>query len=120
MNSLEKMVNDYLIKVGINISYSIILHKYQYDFGCRDKRMLLEIQGDYWHGNTNLPRFKGGIGLNEIQKNKKDIDEAKKDFAESHNLKLFVVWEDDIRKNIEDALQDFVSYYWEHNNVKEV
>tara|TARA_B100001059_G_C17834983_1_gene587410 strand:- start:500 stop:1447 length:948 start_codon:yes stop_codon:yes gene_type:complete len=103
MNKLEEKVFDYLQdNTDDEWVFSVILGKYQYDFGCKDKRILIEVQGDYWHGNEDLFNEDGSDGkrkLNNNQINKKIIDIEKKEFADKHNLKLYVIWEADINND---------------------
>ena len=59
--------------MGLFPKFSVILGYYQYDFGFKNNRILLEVQGDYWHGNPVLFNEDGSSNkrmLNEIQKNK--------------------------------------------------
>jgi very-short-patch-repair endonuclease len=100
MNKIERIVHDYLLEISENFKYSTILGYFQFDFGIKDKRILIEVDGDYWHGN---PAFYNNIGcegkkiLNSIQlKNiKRDLD--KNMFAEKNNLKIIRIWESQIK-----------------------
>ena len=77
MNGIETIVNDYLKTMDIDFKYSVILNNYQYDFGIKSLRILIEVNGDYWHGN---PKFYNNDGsndkkiLNEIQRYKIDVN----------------------------------------------
>jgi G:T-mismatch repair DNA endonuclease (very short patch repair protein) len=99
-NQLEKDIQKKMEEMGIFLEYSVILGYHQYDFGHKEKRILLEIQGDYWHGNPRLYNKKGTKGkrkLNDIQKSNMKNDTVKKDFADKHELKIFYLWECDFR-----------------------
>lgn len=87
----------------------IILGHYQYDFGNRELRILIEVQGDYWHGNKNMFNIDGSEGkrkLNLTQLKKMKIDEDKKLFALNHGFKYIEIWENDINKNNFSALEN--------------
>lgn len=56
---------------------------------------LIEVDGDYWHGNPN------SVNENELtpmQKHNKKVDEYKDEWALMQNLPLLRFWESDIRK----------------------
>lgn len=100
MNKVEMAVNDQLLKRNLNFDYSVILNFHQFDFGCKKYKILLEVNGDYWHGN---PIFygdeEGKKKLNNIQNIKINKDKEKEKFAKEHNLNLFIIWENDINNN---------------------
>ncbi len=93
INNIEKIVQLKLKELGIKMKYSVILGFKQYDFGSKKYRILLEVNGDYWHGNPNKYSFEK---LNDIQKSNIKKDALKSEFAEKHGLKLFTIWEADI------------------------
>lgn len=99
MNKIEKKVYDYLINMGIDVKFSVILASYQYDFGIKDKKILIEVDGDYWHGNPNYYNENGSNEkkkLNKIQMNKINRDIEKNSWAISRGFKLIRIWEEDI------------------------
>jgi G:T-mismatch repair DNA endonuclease (very short patch repair protein) len=92
MNNLEKDVQKVLNEFGIQMKYSVIFCYKQFDFGIKDKKILLEVQGDYWHGNPEIYSEH-----NEIQKRNTENDKSKAQIAEKHGYKLFYIWESDFR-----------------------
>ena len=99
MNGIERTVFNYLKNRNVNVKYSVILASYQFDFGIKDERILIEVDGDYWHGNPKLYNEDGSNGkrkLNEIQWNKKSKDIEKTKWAESRGFKLIRIWESEI------------------------
>ena len=96
----EIKVEEWLKEHKVNYSYSPILNagnrNFQYDFIIYDKRILIEVQGDYWHGN---PKTFKESDLNNIQLTKKANDIIKKKFAESKGFILLTIWEYDINNN---------------------
>lgn len=116
INRIEMLVQTALEQRGIvGFSYCVILNGMQFDFGSREHRILLEVQGDYWHGNPELfsdsdPHKRK---LSDLQKSKilRDIDKA--EFCKRCGLKLFVIWESQINKGdfavldeINDAIKE--------------
>lgn len=94
INKIETIVSNKLSELNLDFSYSVILGNFQYDFGNKENKILIEVQGDYWHANP-----KKYTVLNEIQQFKVEKDILKKEFALKHGFKLFYIWEDDIIKN---------------------
>lgn len=87
-----EMVFENILKQNfIEYEYSPILDKYQYDFKIKNKRILIEVDGDYWHGNPEMYEE-----FNHIQLSKKKRDKEKEEFAKKHNFKLFRIWESDL------------------------
>lgn len=100
MNKIEKIVYNYIVNKGLNIKFSVILGKHQYDFGIKDKRILIEIDGDYWHSNPKLFNKDGTDGkrkINKTQLSKTEKDIIKTNFALKHNFKLIRIWEDEVK-----------------------
>lgn len=95
-NKIEKMVENELLKRNMIFEYSIIMDYKQYDFGHKDKKILLEVQGDYWHGNPNLYKKEN---LNDVQIKNINKDIEKNSFAKKHNFYLYYIWEQDILNN---------------------
>jgi G:T-mismatch repair DNA endonuclease (very short patch repair protein) len=98
--SIEKIVEEELIRRNIKYKYSKILHrKYQYDFIIGDD-ILLEVMGDYWHGNPLIYGNESGKRkLSERQKFKVQRDEEKKAFAEKYGYKMWYIWESEIKNS---------------------
>ena len=99
MNRIEKIVYDYIINLNIDVKFSVILGYLQFDFGIKDKRILIEIDGDYWHGNPLLFNVDGSDNkrkLNNQQLDKIEKDIKKTEFALKHNFKLIRIWENEI------------------------
>lgn len=56
---------------------------------------LIEVDGDYWHGN---PESINESELTPMQKHNKKVDKYKDDWALMQNLPLLRFWESDIKK----------------------
>ena len=62
--------------------------------------LVIECDGDYWHGNINNPRFKT---LNEKQIKTKEKDKLRTKELQEIGFKVLRLWESDIEKmNIQD------------------
>lgn len=74
-------------KIDGNLKYKI------YDFIINDK-ILIEIDGDYWHGNSQFFKV-----LNETQLKNKENDDFKNELAKMNNMTLIRFWENEIINN---------------------
>lgn len=92
MNNLEKDVQNKLQELGVEMKYSVIFCQKQFDFGNKERKILLEVQGDYWHGNPKIY-----TELNDIQKANIEKDKYKFELAQKHGCQLFYIWESDFR-----------------------
>ena len=107
----ESILENYLKQNNISYDYSAIMgdskRNYQYDFIIHGKRILIEVDGDYWHAN---PNYKPERPLTEQQKKNILNDKEKDKFAEEHNFKLIRIWESEIKNGdfskIKEALND--------------
>lgn len=106
-SSTEMAVENWLINHNVEYDYSPIMGSentgiYQYDFIIHKKRLLIEVQGDYWHGNPNMFNEDGSDGkrkLNDTQKIKQEKDKLKEEFAKNHNFDLIYIWEEEVNNN---------------------
>lgn len=91
-NLLKDLINKKMIK---SYKYSFILKNRQFDFVVNEN-IIIEVHGDYWHGNTSIPKFKN---LTDRQKMKKLDDKIKEKLAKDNGYKYFYFWENDINNN---------------------
>jgi len=70
-----------------------ILHGYQCDIFIPSMNLIIECDGDYWHGNKNNPRYKI---LNEFQIKKQRIDNLRTKELLERGFKVIRLWESDI------------------------
>jgi G:T-mismatch repair DNA endonuclease (very short patch repair protein) len=109
--SIERKVENKLKELGItDFNFSQVLNrKYQYDFRI-GKDILLEVHGDYWHGNPKkYGNDKNLKPLNEQQKTKISQDKIKEIYAKENGWKLFVIWEEEINKQDWSILKEILN-----------
>jgi very-short-patch-repair endonuclease len=98
-NKLEKFVSYILDKNNIKYNFQFFLNKdgvcKSYDFKLKDTNILLETDGDYWHGGPSLDKH--FYKLEEVKQN----DLFKDQFAKNNGFMLLRFWESDIYKNPE-------------------
>jgi len=98
-SKFEKDLGDFIekeFKIKL-ISQHKIGYKY-YDFIIEGTKLLIEADGDYFHGNPEV--FKS-IELNEMQLTAKNNDLYKNALASSKGYKLLRIWENDFNNNKE-------------------
>jgi very-short-patch-repair endonuclease len=95
--SIEVKISKILIESDIKFEtqYEINFNKTfrLYDFYLPELNLLIEADGDYWHGNPN--KFKT---LNEVQLLNKNNDVFKNELAKENGYNLIRFWETDIKK----------------------
>jgi very-short-patch-repair endonuclease len=99
MNKIETKVYDYVKSINSSVKFSVMLASYQFDFGIKDKKILIEVDGDYWHGNPKYYNKDGSGGLkvlNGVQLAKISKDEEKMKWATSRGFTVLRIWEDEV------------------------
>lgn len=95
---IEKVIQKLLIKHEIRFKQQFRIYfngrKFkQYDFYLPEKNVLIEADGDYWHGNPKIYKT-----LNETQILNKENDFLKEKLAKERQISLMRYWESDILK----------------------
>ena len=97
MNKLEKLVADELDKASIPYYFQYFITENEicksYDFKIKGKPIIIEVDGDFWHGNPNTKSHH--IHVDETQEN----DKLKTEMAEKRGLKIIRLWESDVKKD---------------------
>lgn len=101
---IEKIIENLLKENNINYKYSFILENRQFDFCLLDYNIIIECDGDYWHGN---PKFYSI--LTEQQKMKQKDDLIKTNIAKKNNFFVFHFWEYDINNNLDDIKKQILN-----------
>ena len=104
-NNVETVVQSELIRRNVPFEFGVVLGGFQFDFGNKQNRILLEVHGDYWHanpiiyGNDKRP-------INDIQRRKVERDVIKSQFCLDNNFRLFTIWESDVKIRNFSVLDD--------------
>lgn len=101
---IEKKIENFLIEANIDYIYSYILKKRQYDFYIKNENILIEADGDYWHGNPAKYNF-----LTDHQILKQKDDKIKDRIAKEEGFKILRFWEFDIYHNFEKIKNKIIS-----------
>jgi very-short-patch-repair endonuclease len=103
MNKLEKLVASILDKNNIKYKHQFFLSKdgvcKSYDFKIKDTNILLEIDGDYWHGGPGVEKH--FYKLEEVKEN----DILKTQMATENGFSLIRIWESNIYQQPDIIIQ---------------
>lgn len=98
MNRLEKLFADELDRLGIKYVFQFFISNGEvcksYDFKIKKEPVIIEVDGDYWHGNPETKSHCRGVG------SVKENDIIKEQMANDRGYQVIRFWEADIKKNI--------------------
>lgn len=89
----EKITESILLKLKINYMKKINIGYYNCDFVINN--MVIEVQGDYWHGN---PKFYSVF--DKIQQKNIDRDKRKVTYLSNKGYVVICLWENDLKTNL--------------------
>jgi len=96
ISSLEQKLIDFFDKNGIQYHFQFFIgdtDKYAYDFKIKNKNIIIELDGDYWHGGPGCKKYHDDV------ENTKTRDTLKQEYAIQKGFKILRFWESDIKKN---------------------
>lgn len=96
--SIEKTIENFLLEESIPYKYSFILKGAQFDFNLVGTNILIECDGDFWHGN---PKFYSSFC--SVQRRIKARDIEKNQIAAANGFTLLRFWEDEINNDFENV-----------------
>lgn len=106
-SSLELRIQSILDSLLIEYTRNRFLGNYNFDFIFKNK-IILEIQGDYWHGNPNKYKENDILFGGKTAKMIWNKDLKKKEFVEKRGFKIFYLWETDINKMTDEEIINFL------------
>ena len=109
---IEKVINEVLQDLNVDYErYAKPVKEYKYEADFLIGNIILEINGDYYHGNPNFFNTLDTIQTINVKK-----DAIKKEIFESHGYKVYYLWEYDICNNIDD-IKNKIACIIRNNNV---
>lgn len=102
----EKKLKKILKSIFLQVTPQFNIGSLKYDFYIKDKNLLIEFNGDYWHCNPTkyLPDYFHTIkGMTAKELWKKDNQKTK--IAKDNGYKIITIWEDDFNKQREKEIQ---------------
>jgi len=109
-SKLEKRVNNILCDWKITYVSQFISGYYSFDF-LIGKKILLEVNGDFWHANPLIYKKEDIMPFPGKSMTVKQIwakDNNKKKYAEGRGYKIIYIWEKDMKKMDEKQLSLFI------------
>jgi len=96
---IQKFLTQLRIEYLAHKYISEITHDYQCDIFVPvqsgiNQKTVIECDGDYWHGNQNIPKFKI---LNKMQSNQKEKDNIRTQELTEKGYRVIRLWEKEIR-----------------------
>lgn len=107
MTAPEKKFEKMMKKMGVKCEAQKILNDVIYDFYLPDHNVLVEIDGDYYHGNPKV--YQEG-DLNHMQIKNKKNDLYKDSLAKGLGYGLERIWEKDINEKYRTVWKRFEKY----------
>lgn len=107
VSKLEVKIAAILDEISIEYTRNKFICGYNFDFIFKNK-IILEIQGDYWHGNPIKYKFNDILIGGKIAQNVWDKDLRKKNRVENMGYKVFYLWETDINKMKKNEIINFI------------
>jgi very-short-patch-repair endonuclease len=99
VNNLEKMMENFLIEYKISYIKQYYQkwndRRYFYDFCITDTNILIETDGDYWHGGPGVTKYHKSLDDN------KKTDAHKNQIAKERGFTLLRFWESEIKSDFE-------------------
>ncbi|MCK4357323.1 MAG: DUF559 domain-containing protein [Candidatus Cloacimonetes bacterium] len=94
----ELKMKEILNELNIPFEHQFRLGNHLFDFRILNTNILIEVDGDYWHGNLKI--FKK-LSKRQLKQKQKDIKNEK--LAKENNFILLRFWENDILKDSESV-----------------
>lgn len=99
-STVERKMIKILNELNISFKYQFRLKNYSFDFRILDTNILIEVDGDYYHGNPKIYSK-----LNKIQLKQKQKDIKHNEMAKINSYVLLRFWGSDVLKNKEKIIQ---------------
>lgn len=101
----QDFAHNFLDKLGLEYEYQFEAKDIGrfYDFWLPKSRLLIEVDGNFWHGN---PEMYTEENLRYHQKKAKKVDELKDKWALIHGIPIIRFWEKDIRENPKKVMKE--------------
>lgn len=98
MNKIEKLVADYLDSRNIEYYFQFFITENKicksYDFKIKNKPIIIEVDGDFWHGGPATNKYWKDVDKVKIN------DKLKEKIANNRGYKIIRFWQSDLQKDI--------------------
>ena len=113
----EKLVRKILVDNNIDFSAQVNIRNFIADFVLNDYKIIIEVQGDYWHCNPNI--YKNGP-INDIQRKKIKQDKVKHKVYTELGYKIIYIWEQDINNDFNKCTKQILVAVYGQNSQKSI
>lgn len=98
----KKFAKEFLDKLGVKYEEQFEAKDISrfYDFFITEQRILIEIDGDYYHSFGKVYEE-----MSPMQKKNARVDKIKNEWAASHGIPLIRIWEHDINNNPDKVMK---------------
>lgn len=107
-SQLELRIQNILNLFNIEYKANLFLYGYNFDFMFHGK-IILEIQGDYWHANPKLYKKDDLIIGEKTAEYFWNKDKKKKDILEKNGYKILYLWESEINNMTDEDIIDYLT-----------
>ncbi|GJQ43753.1 MAG: hypothetical protein JETCAE03_32510 [Ignavibacteriaceae bacterium] len=107
MTNIEKIIANLLDKNNIKYHFQFFISENKlcksYDFKIKDKPIIIEVDGDFWHGGPSRKNYWKNVDT--VIEN----DKLKDELAKRRGYEVIRFWESDIKNNI-DVIEERIKY----------
>jgi len=104
----ERQFKSLLEEYNINFKHQKFIKinnkMHSFDFWLPDHNTFIEVDGDYWHYNTNNPNV-NKKPPNKKQINRMELDKEKNEYCKKNNIKLIRIWASELEERAEQVLE---------------
>jgi len=108
INKVEKLVADILDENNIKYYFQYFITKDKicksYDFKIKDKPIIIEVDGDFWHGGPGTTSF-----WKDVDKVKEN-DKIKENMADERGIKIIRFWQSELKNNTDIVINRLKEY----------
>jgi very-short-patch-repair endonuclease len=104
---IQKVLNELNIEFITHKYMREIKHSYQCDIFIPKFNLIIEIDGDYWHGNENNLKYKV---LNERQLKSRKRDKIRTKELQEVGFHVLRLWESEINENLSNCIKKIKSF----------
>lgn len=94
VSKIETIVHTFLQSIGVAFQTQYAIAFSIFDIFVPEFNLLIEVQGDYWHGN---PKIYSEETLSTSQRKKQATDKQKLSLATNRGFKLVYIWESEVK-----------------------
>lgn len=117
ISKLEQGVIDALRTAGVELTQQYVIDNFVFDAYVANTNIVIEVHGDYWHCN---PAVYTTGAINEMQRAMMRRDFCKLAVAKRHGYVRLIVWESDVRRDIERTIRELKEKIKSHEDARSV